>query len=195
MRIHRLFYTAAFGLLVLATACRETPRGAELLAEGVTGGIYDFQVETIDGRRVPMADLRGQVLLIVNVASRCGLTSQYEGLVALYDKYRDQGFEILAFPCNQFGGQEPGTNEEIEAFCRQTYSVRFPVFAKVEVNGEDAHPLFEYLKQQAPGTGDSPDIRWNFTKFLVGRDGTVDSRFDPRTSPQDMTEDIERLLR
>jgi len=194
MSTHRVFVFLALGLLFAATGCRKQAVGTELLTEGVAGGIYDFRVATVDGQTISLADYRGKVLLIVNVASRCGLTPQYEGLVALYDKYQGQGFEILAFPCNQFGGQEPGSNEEIQTFCQQTYAVRFPVFAKIEVNGEGAHPLYQHLKEQAPDQGGGQDIRWNFTKFLVARDGTVVARFGSRTKPEALAGDIERLL-
>ncbi|MDX9980282.1 MAG: glutathione peroxidase [Lentisphaeria bacterium] len=190
----RLLAFICLGLLIAATGCQKRPVGAELLTEGVAGGIYDFRVKTVDGQEVSLADYRGKVLLIVNVASQCGLTPQYEGLVALYDKYQGQGLEVLAFPCNQFNGQEPGSNEEIQTFCRQTYAVRFPVFAKIEVNGDGAHPLYQHLKEHAPGIAGSESIKWNFTKFLVARDGTVAARFSPQTKPEDLAGDIERLL-
>jgi glutathione peroxidase len=190
----RFLTLVSLGLLLLATGCRNEPLGKEVLAEGVAGGIYDFRVEAADGQEVSLADYRGKVLLIVNVASRCGLTPQYEGLVALHDKYQGQGLEILAFPCNQFNGQEPGTNEEIQTFCRKTYSVRFPVFAKIEVNGDGAHPLYQFLKEHAPGVAGSESIKWNFTKFLIARDGTVTTRYSPQTKPEEIADDIEKLL-
>ncbi len=194
MSSHRACLFFSLGLLLAATGCRKQAVGKELLVEGVAGGIYDFRVATVDGQEIALADYRGKVLLIVNVASRCGLTPQYEGLVALYDKYQGQGLDILAFPCNQFNGQEPGSNEEIQTFCRQTYAVRFPVFAKIEVNGEGAHPLYQHLKEHAPGIAGSEAIKWNFTKFLVARDGTVAARFSPKTKPEELAGDIERLL-
>ncbi|WP_206832397.1 glutathione peroxidase [Alicyclobacillus fructus] len=156
--------------------------------------IYDFEVEKADGTTTSLRDYEGKVLLIVNTASKCGFTPQYEGLQKLYEVYRDRGFEILAFPCNQFGNQEPGSNEEIQQFCQMTYRVTFPVFAKVDVNGPNAHPLFEYLKQQAKGALGSEAIKWNFTKFLVDRDGRVVKRFAPQTAPESIREDIEACL-
>ena len=181
--------------------------------------IYDFSVKDIDGKEVSMAQYKGKVLLIVNVASKCGLTPQYEGLEALYQKYKDQGLEILAFPCNQFLGQEPGTNDEIQSFCSLTYNVTFPIFDKIDVNGENESPLYTYLKAQAPfagypegteefgdmltqihkktGTGFENDdaIKWNFGKFLVSRDGKSIIRFEPMVSPEMMGNDIEKLLK
>ncbi len=156
--------------------------------------IYQFKVTTADGKEVSLADYQGKVLLIVNVASKCGFTPQYKGLEALYEKYHAQGLEILGFPCNQFRSQEPGTNAEIQQFCRATYGVSFPVFAKIEVNGDGTHPLYQYLKEAAPGALGSEGIKWNFTKFLVDREGKVAERFAPATKPEALVEDIERLL-
>ncbi len=156
--------------------------------------IYDFEVEKADGAKISMREYQGKVLLIVNTASKCGFTPQYEGLQKLYELYRDRGFEVLAFPCNQFGNQEPGSNEEIQTFCSTTYRVTFPVFAKVDVNGPNAHPLFEHLKKQAKGALGSEAIKWNFTKFLVDRDGRVVKRYAPQTSPESIREDIEACL-
>jgi len=156
--------------------------------------IYDFEVEKADGTTMSIQEYQGKVLLIVNTASKCGFTPQYEGLQKLYELYRDRGFEVLAFPCNQFGNQEPGSNEEIQTFCSTTYRVTFPVFAKVDVNGPNAHPLFEYLKKQAKGALGSEAIKWNFTKFLVDRDGRVVKRYAPQTSPESIREDIEACL-
>ncbi|MBF8376542.1 glutathione peroxidase [Alicyclobacillus mali] len=156
--------------------------------------IYDFEVEKADGTTMSMREYQGKVLLIVNTASKCGFTPQYEGLQKLYELYRDRGFEVLAFPCNQFGNQEPGSNEEIQTFCSTTYRVTFPVFAKVDVNGSNAHPLFEYLKKEAKGALGSEAIKWNFTKFLVDRDGRVVKRYAPQTSPESIREDIEACL-
>jgi len=139
--------------------------------------IYAYQARTLDGQETDLTPYRNKLLLIVNTASQCGLTPQYEGLQRLYDKYAGQGLEILGFPCNQFGAQEPGTSEEIGAFCKRNYGVTFPMFEKIEVNGPDAHPLFQYLKEQVPPPAEAEDgsreIRWNFTKFLVDRDGRV----------------------
>ena len=155
--------------------------------------IYDFKVRSAKGEEVSMADYKGKVLLIVNTATGCGFTPQYEGLQKLYDKYRDKGLEILDFPCNQFGHQAPGTEEEIQEFCTLKYKTTFPLFAKVEVNGKNEEPLFRYLKSQEGGfMGD--DIKWNFTKFLVSRSGTVVGRFAPITKPESIESDILKLL-
>jgi glutathione peroxidase len=174
---------------------------------------YDFAGTDADGNQVPLAGYEGKVLLIVNVASKCGLTPQYEGLESLYRDYKDQGLEILGFPCNQFMEQEPGSNEEIQEFCTSTYGVTFPVFAKIEVNGTDADPLYQYLRAEAPGdfgpqyhgfydaiskirpeAEGTDEIKWNFTKFLVGRDGKVITRFEPPVAPADIKADIETCL-
>ena len=155
--------------------------------------IYDFKVRNAKGEEVPMTEFKGKVLLIVNTATGCGFTSQYEGLQKLYEKYRDKGLEILDFPCNQFGHQAPGTDEEIQEFCTLKYNTTFPLFSKIDVNGENADPLFVYLKAQQGGfLGD--DIKWNFTKFLVSRDGTVVDRYAPVTKPERIEEDILKLL-
>ncbi len=151
-------------------------------------------VETADGAITDLSPYAGQVLLIVNTASKCGFTPQYEGLEALYRKHMDRGFAVLAFPCNQFGAQEPGDAEEIANFCRLTYDVSFPVFAKIDVNGADAAPLFRHLKKAAKGVLGSEAIKWNFTKFLVDRSGNVVERYAPTTTPEAIEKDIERLL-
>ncbi|OUM93996.1 MAG: glutathione peroxidase [Thermobacillus sp. ZCTH02-B1] len=151
--------------------------------------VHAFEAETLDGRTVKLSDYAGQVLLIVNTASACGLTPQYEGLQRLYERYRDRGFAVLGFPCNQFAGQEPGTNEEIRAFCTRNYGVTFPMFAKVEVRGEGAHPLFRYLTG-----GDDGQIPWNFTKFLIDREGKPVRRYEPKVTPDELAGDIEELL-
>jgi len=156
--------------------------------------ITDFTVKNADGTATSLEPHRGKVLLIVNTASKCGFTPQYDGLEALHRDYADRGFEVLAFPCNQFGGQEPGDAAEIANFCTLTYDVTFPVFAKIDVNGSDADPLFERLKSDAPGVLGSKAIKWNFTKFLVGRDGAVVDRYAPTTKPEDIRKDIEKLL-
>jgi glutathione peroxidase len=156
--------------------------------------IYDYSAETLDAKPAPLADYRGKVVLIVNTASKCGFTPQYEGLEALYRKYRDKGLVVLGFPCNQFGAQEPGNAEEIKNFCSLTYDVTFPMFAKIDVNGPKAHPLFEYLKHEKKGLLGSEGIKWNFTKFLIGRDGEVVERFAPTTKPEDISGAIEKLL-
>ena len=156
--------------------------------------ITDFEVKTADGKIASLGDYRGKVLLIVNTASKCGFTPQYEGLEQLHRDYAARGFEVLAFPCNQFGAQEPGDAAEIANFCSLTYDVTFPVFAKIDVNGPEADPLFERLKKDAPGLLGSKAIKWNFTKFLVDREGEVVDRYAPTTKPEDIRKDIEKLL-
>jgi glutathione peroxidase len=179
--------------------------------------VYDFNVKTIAGQEKSLADYKGKVLLIVNVASKCGFTSQYEGLQALYEKYKDQGLEILGFPCNQFAGQEPGSNGEVQQFCRLNFGVSFPLFEKNDVRGENAQPLYKYLvsqqgfkgfdmdhpnaqhlldvmKEKFPEYLEGDDIKWNFTKFLVDRQGTVISRFEPTRTPSSVSGEIEKLL-
>ncbi len=156
--------------------------------------IFDYTAKLPDNQQMPMEAQRGKVLLVVNTASKCGFTPQYEGLEALYGKYRDQGLEILAFPCNQFGAQEPGDAQEIQNFCALNYNVSFPLMAKIDVNGDDADPLWEYLKQQQAGLMGSRAIKWNFTKFLVDRSGKVVARHGPQIKPEFLARDIERLL-
>lgn len=156
--------------------------------------LADFSAVRLDGTTEGLADYAGKLILVVNVASQCGLTPQYEGLEALYRQYGEQGLVILGFPCNQFAGQEPGTNEEIASFCSLNYGVSFPMFARVDVNGEDAHPLWQWLKSAAPGVLGSEAIKWNFTKFLIGRDGRVIERYAPTTEPSAIAPDIERHL-
>lgn len=156
--------------------------------------VYDYSAKTLDGQDASLADYRGQVLLIVNTASKCGFTPQYEGLEALYRAYKDKGFTVLAFPCNQFGAQEPGNAEEIASFCSLTYDVTFPVLAKIDVNGPSAHPLYAYLKHEQKGLLGTEAIKWNFTKFLIGRDGEVVERFAPTTKPEDLKQAVEALL-
>ena len=211
--------------LMMATSCNNQNNKTTQVAtepEPVVeqaSGIYDIMVKDMDGSDVSLANYKGKVLLIVNVASKCGLTPQYEGLEALYQKYKDQGLEILAFPCNQFLEQEPGTNEEIQSFCSLNYNVTFPLFDKIDVNGEAESPLYTYLKEQAPfkgypegseefaamldeihqktGTGfDQGDaIRWNFGKFLVSKDGKTILRFEPMVTPDMMEEAIQEFLK
>ncbi len=179
--------------------------------------IYDFSVKAADGKSVPLSDYEGQVLLIVNTASKCGFTPQYEELEKLYQSYKDQGIQILAFPCNQFHGQEPGTDDSIQSFCSLTYGVTFPVMAKIDVNGPNASALYRYLtahtefkgfdpshplagrldeilEKEMPDYKETGDIKWNFTKFLISRDGQIQSRFEPTTSIQKIREEIESLL-
>ncbi|MFJ2989819.1 glutathione peroxidase [Collimonas sp. NPDC087041] len=159
-----------------------------------TGSIYDFTVNQLDGTPGPLAAFRGKVLLIVNTASNCGFTPQYKGLEEIYQKYHAQGLEVLGFPCNQFGAQEPGTADEIGAFCEKNYGVTFPLFEKIDVNGDHAAPLYQFLKNAAPGLLGSEGIKWNFTKFLVAKDGSVVDRFAPQTKPESLAADIEKLL-
>jgi len=156
--------------------------------------VYDFEAATLHGAAQPLADYRGKTLLIVNVASACGYTPQYAGLEALYRKYQDRGFVVLGFPCNQFGGQEPGTADEIATFCNSRYDVTFPMFAKIDVNGAHAHPLFEHLKHEKPGAFGTKGIKWNFTKFLVNGRGEVVERYGSSTTPEQIDADVARLL-
>jgi glutathione peroxidase len=156
--------------------------------------LYDCQINTLAGTPADLSAYRGQVMLIVNTASQCGFTPQYKGLETLYQKYKDDGFVVLGFPCNQFGGQEPGSAEEIGAFCEKNFGVSFPIFEKVDVNGEQAHPLFTMLKKEAPGVLGTEGIKWNFTKFLVGKDGKVHDRYASTTTPASIEDDIKALL-
>lgn len=179
---------------------------------------YDFSAKTIDGKPATLADYQGKVALVVNVASKCGLTPQYAGLEALYRKYKDKGLVVLGFPCDQFAGQEPGSESEIQEFCSLTYDVSFPLFSKIEVNGANTHPLYSFLRAQQPGTAPSADdlannplykflndtfpenlrdgaVKWNFTKFLVGRDGKVLKRFEPTVTPEEIDNEIAPLLK
>ena len=156
--------------------------------------LYDIPVNTLAGEAVTLAPYRGQVLLIVNTASQCGFTPQYAELEALYKKYKDQGFAVLGFPCNQFGGQEPGSDAEIAAFCDKRYGVSFPMFAKIDVNGAQEHPLYTLLKQSAPGVLGTEGIKWNFTKFLIDREGKVIGRYAPMTSPGSLEPQVQGAL-
>ena len=170
--------------------------GAGPARRGTIGGVslYGISVKGIDGTTRSLADFRGNVLLIVNVASRCGFTPQYAGLESLYREFKDRGFAVLGFPCNQFGKQEPGSNEEIAVFCREQYDVTFPIFAKVDVNGPATHPLFKLLKMSRKGLLGTESIKWNFTKFLVDRLGNVVRRYAPADSPDAIRGDIATLL-
>ena len=156
--------------------------------------ITDIPVKAADGTTTDLTSEQGKVMLIVNVASKCGFTPQYEGLEALQEQYREKGFTVLGFPCNQFGAQEPGDAEEIASFCKLTYDVDFPIFAKIDVNGDDAAPLYKHLKDEAPGLLGSKAIKWNFTKFLIDRSGKVVKRYAPQTKPEELNRDIEALL-
>jgi glutathione peroxidase len=158
--------------------------------------IYNFNLPSIDGKPMPLSEFKGKVVLMVNVASQCGYTPQYKGLEALYEKYKDQGFVILGFPANNFGAQEPGTNEEIKTFCARKYSVTFPMYGKVSVKGDDQTPLYKYLTTEADPSH-SGDIKWNFTKFLVDRNGTVVQRFESAVTPEspEITNAVEKLVK
>jgi len=155
---------------------------------------YDFTAETLEGQPAPLAEHKGEVMLIVNTASKCGFTPQYAGLEALYRKYKDRGLTILGFPCNQFGAQEPGNAEEIASFCSLTYDVSFPMMRKVDVNGPAAHPLYAWLKGEKKGVLGTQGIKWNFTKFLIDREGRVVGRFAPTVTPQSLEGAVEAVL-
>lgn len=157
--------------------------------------LYSFTANSLDGQPIKLENYRNQVLLIVNTASQCGFTPQYQGLEALYQSYKDKGFSVLGFPCNQFGRQEPGDNSTIADFCLRNFGVSFPVFEKIEVNGDNAHPIYRYLKTAAPGIFGTTAIKWNFTKFLIQRDGTVYKRYGSLAPPSAIKGDIERLLK
>lgn len=168
-----------------------------LATPAAESSIFDFSAELLDGTPIRLDSFRNQVLLIVNTASKCGFTPQYGGLEKLYQAYKSRGFTVLGFPCNQFGRQEPGTEAEIGAFCQKNYGVTFPIFSKIDVNGENAHPLFRFLKQSKPGVLailGGGNIRWNFTKFLIDRQGRVVARFGSSTAPRFLASHIEKLL-
>ncbi|MFZ5602066.1 MAG: glutathione peroxidase [Pseudomonadota bacterium] len=156
--------------------------------------IYSFSGVTMQGKEVPLSSFQGKVLLVVNTASKCGFTPQFKGLEELHEKYKGKGLEILGFPCNQFGKQDPGSNDEINQFCELNYGVTFTMFQKVDVNGDNAHPLFKYLKKQAPGVLGTEAIKWNFTKFLVDKNGKVLERYAPTDTPEKIEKDVARLL-
>ena len=156
--------------------------------------IYDFEAQTIDGKPVSLDQFRGKPLLIVNTASACGFTPQFGGLEKLHQTYGARGLVVLGFPCNQFGSQDPGSNEEIGAFCQKNFGVTFPMMSKIDVNGADAHPLYQWLTAEAPGLLGSKAIKWNFTKFLVGKDGRVIKRYAPHDAPEKLAKDIEEAL-
>jgi glutathione peroxidase len=164
------------------------------MSGGDVGTVYDFSAEAIDGRPLALSSWRGQVLLIVNTASACGFTPQLSGLQALHERYAEQGLVVLGFPCNQFGGQDPGDNTQIANFCQKNHGVSFQMMSKIQVNGAGAHPLYQWLTSEAPGILGSQAIKWNFTKFLVGKDGRVIKRFAPQTPPEKIAQDIEAAL-
>ena len=190
-----LVMLAAVGVAAMAIAA--SSRGNHKMETAtVTNSVYDFTLKNIDGKETNLGDYRGKVLLLVNVASRCGYTPQYEGLEKLYLKYKDRGLVVMGFPANNFMGQEPGTNEEIKTFCSLKYNVTFPMFSKISVKGDDIHPLYKYLtdKQSDPQFGG--DVKWNFNKFLVGRDGRIIGRFEPAVKPEspEVAQAIEHAL-
>ncbi len=164
------------------------------MATATPTSIYDLTVTTLEGKPVALETYKGKVLLVVNTASQCGFTPQYQGLQALYEQYAGQGLIVLGFPCNQFGQQEPGNSQQIKSFCEARFGVSFPLFEKIEVNGKNAHPLYQYLTQAAPGILGTKGIKWNFTKFLVDRDGQVVKRYPPMTKPEAIAQDIQALL-
>lgn len=160
----------------------------------MSGSVYQFKATTINGMEKALSEYQGKVLLVVNTASKCGLTPQFEGLETLYEAYKDKGLVILGFPCNQFANQDPGDEAQISEFCQLNYGVSFPMFAKIDVNGDDTHPLFRHLKSEAKGIAGTEKIKWNFTKFLVGRDGQVIKRYAPATVPEKLEKDIQKAL-
>ena len=190
MKMLMLVALAAVGGVALAghEAAERTP---------AKNSIYNFAVKDISGRDVKLSQYRDKVMLIVNVASRCGYTPQYEGLQKIYEKYKDQGLVVLGFPANNFGGQEPGTNEEIKEFCQLKYNVSFPMFAKISVKGEDKHPLYKYLTEAETNPAHAGEIKWNFNKFLVDKKGNIIARFDSKVKPEDeqVTQAIEQALK
>ena len=159
-----------------------------------TQTVYDFEARQIDGQNIALSEFRGKVMLIVNTASQCGFTPQFGGLEELHKTYSDQGLAVLGFPCNQFGAQDPGTDSDIASFCQVNYGVSFPMMSKIDVNGPTAHPLYQWLSAEAPGLLGSKSIKWNFTKFLVGKDGKVIKRYAPLDKPADLAKDIESAL-
>jgi glutathione peroxidase len=160
----------------------------------MSSSVYDFSATSIEGQPVQMSSFKDKVLLIVNTASQCGFTSQYQGLQALYDKYANRGVAVLGFPCNQFGAQEPGSATDIQSFCEKRFGVTFPLFEKIDVNGANAHPIYQFLTKSAPGILGTEGIKWNFTKFLVDGNGNVVKRYASATDPKDIERDIEALL-
>lgn len=168
---------------------------SSIIAKENKMSIYDFNVKTIDGEEISMSKYKGKVLLIVNVASKCGFTSQYEGLENLYEKYKNEDFMVLGFPSNQFANQEPESNEKIKEFCSLTYEVKFDMFAKIDVNGENEAPLYKFLKSNQKGILGTENIKWNFTKFLVNKDGTIVDRYGSATTPESIDNDVKKLLK
>lgn len=196
-------FFAVFGLLSLAVAVLsilwtfDNPRAASASTTSAAKSVYEFKMKNIDGKEVSLSEYKGKVLMLVNVASKCGLTPQYEALQALYSRYKDQGFIILGFPANNFMGQEPGTEAEIKEFCSVKYNVTFPLFAKISVKGDDQHPLYQYLTSTDSNPQFGGEIKWNFNKFLVGRDGKIIARFEPKVKPdsEEVVQAIEKALK
>jgi len=186
------FWLGRIGMVVLFIGIMACSTKAEDKMSEKT--VYDFTVKNIDGKDVNLSEYRGKVLLIVNVASECGYTKQYKGLQFLYDNYKDMGLEVLGFPCNQFGSQEPGTEKEIKSFCEANFGVNFPMFSKIDVNGDKADPLYVYLKSEGKGILGTEAIKWNFAKFLVDKNGKVVERFGSQTTPESLANQIEILL-
>lgn len=164
------------------------------MATQTSTSVYDFSATAIDGKSVSLDTYKGKVLLIVNTASQCGFTPQYKGLQALHEQYGEKDLVVLGFPCNQFGQQEPGSSEQIQSFCETTFGVSFPLFQKIDVNGSNAHPLYQYLTKEAPGILGTKNVKWNFTKFLVDRNGKVVKRYPPTATPEAIAKDIQALL-
>jgi glutathione peroxidase len=190
----RALVLAPLAICAVAAALVYRPASGRSEEPAMAQTVYEFSAKRIDGQTESLADYKGKVLLIVNTASKCGFTPQYAGLEKLYTEFKDRGFVVLGFPCNQFGKQEPGSEQEIAAFCTSTYNVTFPMFAKIDVNGDNAHPLYKYLKSDRPGMLGSEAIKWNFTKFLIDANGKPVKRYSPQTKPEDIRADIEALL-
>jgi len=184
-------------MALLFVRAKDTSADLNSAGKGTAKSMYDFTLKDSKGKDVKLEEFRGKVLMLVNVASKCGYTPQYDGLQKIYERYRERGFTILGFPANNFGAQEPGTNEEIQEFCRINYGVTFPVFAKISVKGEDKHPLYKYLTERETNPEFAGEIKWNFNKFLIGRDGRIVARFDSGDKPEDakVTQAIEAALR
>jgi glutathione peroxidase len=192
-----LLIATAGGIVYKAPALADTKANTKTTVKkekGTMGKIYEFTAKTLDGKDLSLSTYKGDVMLIVNTASECGFTSQYKGLEELNKKYAAKGLKVLGFPCNQFGHQEPGDSSQIASFCTKNYGVDFQMFEKIDVNGKDAHPIYKYLTESAPGALGTEAIKWNFTKFLIDRQGKVIKRYAPNVNPADIAGDIEKLL-
>ena len=185
---------AAMLAVMILSGCGVSEEDVPTLESSKKINLYSFSTNLLGGEAVSLDRFRGKVVLVVNTASKCGFTPQYEGLENLYKKYKDQGLEIIGFPCNQFGNQEPGTAQEIQQFCQLNYGVSFTMFDKIDVNGENAHPLYKWLKKELPGVVGTQNIKWNFTKFLIDRQGNPVKRYGSQTKPEDLAADIEKQL-